>query len=84
MREAKGKKMAICKHSFVEQYLHLDMKVNTQHTGPKGRGVGEGSFFFFLGTFLGPGGSFKELNGQLLDGEHGGVSLLLPLLILPP
>lgn len=75
--------MGICKHSFVEHYLHQDMKVNTQHTGPNGRRVRRRKFLFF-GTFLGPGGSFKELNGQLLDGEHGGVSLLLPLLILPP
>lgn len=60
------------------------MKVNTQLTAPQGEKGYNKVVFSFLGTFLGPGGCFKELDGQPLDGEHSSVSLLLPLLILPP
>lgn len=35
-------------------------------------------------TFLCSSRGFKELDGQVLDGEDGGVSLPLPLLILLP
>lgn len=65
----------------------LSHEVNTQRKGSKGeRREGEragGNAFFFF-TFLSPGGGFKELDSQFLDGEHGGVSLLLPLLVLSP
>lgn len=35
-------------------------------------------------TFLRSGRGFKELDGQVLYGEDGGVGLLLPLLVLFP
>lgn len=37
-----------------------------------------------LFTFLCPSRGFKELDSQVLYGEYGGVSLLLPLLVLFP
>lgn len=64
----------------------LSHEVNTQRKGSKGerreRERAGGNAFFF--TFLSPGGGFKELDSQFLDGEHSGVSLLLPLLVLSP
>lgn len=40
------------KHSFVEHYLHLDMRVNTQRTGLKGRRGGRRrrKILFFFGV----------------------------------